>query len=407
MDLRAKRAAELEQAAATIELAEKESRQLTDAERDSVKAHISTVESIDGQLKAAADAAGLKAQLDGLGAPPANSAEGQHLTGGIGDKFVKSAGYQAFKAAHPTGLGSGTPVRVDAKDLGGLGDLGIGSKATVTTQTGQPSPVREPGYYNLLAPDEPLTFLDLVTSGVTDVPYGEYAQVIAETNNAAIVAEGGLKPLSDVTTDKAESKAYTYADGFDITNQTLADDGALAAFLEARIKQHVLGLVEQKLFNGSGAGVEPTGIMNTTGTLAQAFVTDMVTSLARAVEKFELNNGDTAAQAIVMNSSDIWSLRLLKDDNGQYLLGNPLQQKANPTPWGINLVKSNKLAAGTALVGRFDSVHFLLLEALSVQAFNQHKDYAQRNMVYVRAELRGRQLFYMPREVVVASVKAA
>ena len=39
-------------------------------------------------------------------------------------------------------------------------------------------------------------------------------------------------------------------------------------------------------------------------------------------------------------------------------------------------------------------------------AFNQHKDYAQRNMTYVRAESRGRQLFYAPREVVIADLTA-
>jgi HK97 family phage major capsid protein len=105
-----------------------------------------------------------------------------------------------------------------------------------------------------------------------------------------------------------------------------------------------------------------------------------------------------------MNPTDVWNLRLLKGSDGHYLLGNPLQQGPVPTPWGARLVPSGRVAAGSALVGRFDSVHFLALDALSVLAFNQHKDYAQRNMVYVRAEQRGRQLFYAPREVVVAAL---
>ena len=88
----------------------------------------------------------------------------------------------------------------------------------------------------------------------------------------------------------AESKAYTYADGFDITNQTLADDGALAAFMESRIRQHVRGVIEDKLLNGTGAGTEPEGILTATGTLAQAFDTDVVTTLARSLETFEANN---------------------------------------------------------------------------------------------------------------------
>lgn len=321
------------------------------------------------------------------------------------ERFVKSAGYRDFRQNHPSGVGSGTPVRIEAKGIGSVEDL-IGRKATITTQTGNPSPAREPGYRNYLAPDAPLTFLDLITTGTTDQSFSEYAQIIAETNGAAVVAEGALKPLSDVTTALQESKAFTYADGFDVTNQTLSDDGALVAFLESRIRSHVMGVVEQKLFNGTGAGTEPLGIMNTSGTQAQAFSVDVITTLARALEKFQNTNGNTSPQAIVMNSADIWALRLIKESGVGYMVGNPFMQGATPMPWGVPIVQSNKVAAGVALVGRFDSVQFLQLEALNVLAFNQHKDYAQRNMTYVRAEMRGRQLFYAPREVVVADLTA-
>jgi HK97 family phage major capsid protein len=407
VNLKEMRAAALKAAQELIERAKVASRDLTAEEQATVEAKFAEIEELDKKIDAAAKSAALVARLDSVKEPePQNAPDEKAPLGGLGDRFVKSAAFQEFRQSHPSGVGSGTPIRVEAKGLGGLAELGIGTKATITTATGQNGPVREPGYRNYLPVDAPLTFLDLITTGSTDVPYSEYAQVTAETNNAAIVAEGNLKPLSDVTTDKEESKAYTYADGFDITNQTLADDGALAAFLEARIRRHVLGVVEQKLFNGAGAGTEPLGIMNTTGTLAQAFDTDVVVTLARSLEKFQTNNGDTDAQAIVMHPTDVWNLRLLKGSDGHYLLGNPLQQGPIPTPWGVPLVPSSKLTAGTALVGRFDSVHFLELEALNVLAFNQHKDYAQRNMVYVRAELRGRQLFYAPREVVVADLTA-
>lgn len=402
------RAAALKAAQDIVAKAKAEDRDLTEAEQTEVEAKFAAIEELDKKIEAAEKSEKLVSKLTSIKEPAPVEAPGEKASeGSIGDRFVKSAAFQEFRKAHPSGIGSGTPVRIEAKDLGGLDELGIGTKATITTTTGNPSPAREPGYRNYLPVDEPLTFLDLITTGTTDVAYSEYAQVIAETNNAAIVAEGALKPLSDITTDTAESKAFTYADGFDITNQTLADDGALAAFMEQRIKRHVQGVIEDKLLNGAGAGTEPTGILSTTGTLAQAFDTDVVTTLARSLETFEANNGsNTTVQAIVMNPSDVWDLRLLKDANGNYLLGNPLQQGPIPTPWGVPLVSSSRVVAGTALAGRFDSVHFLALDALSVLAFNQHKDYAQRNMVYVRAEQRGRQLFYMPREVVVADLTA-
>lgn len=389
---------------AIVDGAKAESRDLTTEEAIEIEKKAEEYDGLTEKAERAEKAQSMVAKLAAAPARPAELADEGIKSGSLGERFVKSEGFKAFRESHPSGVGSGTPIRIEAKHIGDLEDLGLGRKATITTDTGQIATEREPGYRDLTPAEERLSFLDLITTGTTNAAYGEYAQIVSVTNNAAIVAEGELKPTSDVETGLAESKAYTYADGFDITNQTLADDGALAAYMESRIKRHVLGVVEAKLLNGSGAGTEPEGILNTTGTLAQSFDTDAVTTLARALDTFETNNEDSEPQAIVMNSKDIWSLRLLKDANGNYLLGNPLQQGPIPTPWGVPLVRSNKIAAGTALVGRFDSVNFLQLEALNVLAFNQHKDYAQRNMVYVRAEMRGRQLFYVPREVVVASI---
>lgn len=411
MDLKQQRAAVLAAAQTIIDGAKAAARDLTPEEMTDVEAKFDEIAVLDGKIADAEKSADLMARFGQASAPQATEEPKALVIGGsVARQFVDSDAYKAFKASNPKGaVGQGVPINIEAKGVGSFADLVDGTKATITTETGTGWAGREPGYRNMLDPDEPLTFLDLITTGTTDVAYSEYAQVISETNNAAVVAEGELKPLSDLATATAESKAYTYADGFDVTNQTLADDGALVAFLETRIRQHVLGVVEQKLFNGTGAGTEPQGIMNTTGTLAQAFDTDVVTTLGRAIETFSTANGtNVGLQAIVMNPADIWSLRFLREDGatGPYLLGNPLQQAANPTPWGVPLVPSNKLTAGTALVGRFDSVQYLELEALNVLAFNQHKDYAQRNMSYVRCETRGRQVFYMPREVVVADLTA-
>lgn len=402
------RAAALKAAQDIVDGAKASARDLTKDEAETIEAKFAEVEVLDGKIEEARKSAALVDRLAGFNVKDVEDFEAPSVEGGIGERFVKSDAFAAFRQSHPSGVGSGSPIRIEAKGVGNARDLGIGTKATITTQTGYTGPVRDPqGYYNGLPGDEPFTFLSLVTTGTTDVPYAEYARIVSETNNAAIVPEGELKPLSDVTTGLAESKAYTYADGFDITNQSLADDGALAALMEQRIRQHVRGVVEDKLLNGTGAGVEPEGILNTTGTLSQAFDTDVVTTLARSLELFETTNKNLAPQAIVMNPRDVWNLRLLKDTNGNYLLGNPLQQGLIPTPFGVPLVRSSAVAVGSSLVGRFDSMHFLELEGLNVLAFNQHKDYAQRNMVYVRAETRGRQVFYAPREVVVGDLTAA
>ena len=64
---------------------------------------------------------------------------------------------------------------------------------------------------------------------------------------------------------------------------------------------------------------------------------------------------------------------------------------------------SERLVDTTAVLGDFKQVALLDREGLSVLAFNQHKDYAQRNLTYVRAELRAAQVIWKPNRLVVVS----
>lgn len=407
MNLKEQRAAALQAAQKMVEDAKSDGRELTEDEQTEVEAKFAEIDALDTKIENAKKSSDIMARLQS--AAPAGDDEDQGRQKSddvVGDsvaaRFVKSPAFREFRKAHPSGIGGGTPVRIEAKDLGGLEDI-VRTKATITTDTGQPITQRTPGYTSALDPDAGLGFLDLITTGTTDATYVEYAQVSAETDNAAIVPEGELKPLSDVTTVKADAKAHTYADGFDVTNQTLADDGALVAFLESRIRYHVQNVVIDKLINGTGGATEPTGILNTTGVQSQAFDTDVLTTIARALEKVDAAGADP--QAIVLNPADAWGLRLLKNGNGDFYAGGPFSA-APFTPWGVSVVTSRRVVRGQALIGNFKSVQFLQREALSVVAFNQHRDYAQRNMAYVRAELRGLQLFYAPREVVVTSLAA-
>lgn len=405
MDPRQKRAAALAAAQKIVDGAKAAARDLTKDEQADVEKHLEAVKECDAQIEAERKSADLMGRLTGAQnvsfEDEQAEAEKAHLAGTLGERFVKSDAFQEFCKSHPNGP-SKSPFEVKVGNIGDIADLGIGSKATITTQTGQPSPTRLPGYTSTLL-DEPIAFLNLISTGSTNSAWLEYAQITGETNGADIVAEGELKPLSDITTAKAEAKAHVYADGFDVTNQELADDKALVSIMEQRIRWHVRNKVEDTLINGD-ASSNVRGILNTTGTQAQAFDTDVVTTLAAALAKVEAVQ--VAPQAIVMNPADAWKLALSKEAGVGYLMGNPLAQSLNPTPFGVRLVKSNRVAAGTALVGNFSSVFLLEREPLSVVAFNQHKDYAQRNMAYVRCEMRALQMFRSPRDIVVADLAA-
>ena len=406
MDLKAQRAAALKAAQDTINGAKSAARELTKDEVSEIEAKHAEIARLDEKIAEHAKSARLIDSITEMSTPDFEAekklAEQGHAGATIGERFVKSSGMEELRKQYSDQALRDTqnPIKVEAKNLGSLADLGIGVKATITSDMGQTTATRLGGYSSTLL-DEPTQFLSLITTGSTDSSWLEYAQIVSETDSAAIVPEGELKPLSDLATAKAEAKAHVYADGFDVTNQTLADDGALAAFMESRIRWHVRNKVEDTLINGD-ATANVKGILSTSGVQSQAFATDVITTIAAALQKVEAVQADP--QAIVMNPADAWKLSLTKEAGVGFLLGNPLQQGLNPTPFGVKLVKSNRVKAGTFLAGNFRSVQFLEREALSVVAFNQHKDYAQRNMSYVRAELRGLQLIQAPREIVVGSL---
>ena len=324
--------------------------------------------------------------------------------GPLGLAISKSAEFAAFRKTHPSGTSNGTPVSLSAKNLGHIEDIGIGAKADLTTGTGQPRPERLPGYRSELL-DDPVTLLDLIATGTTTANAIEYARVISETNNAAIVPEGELKPLSDLTTDTADAKAHTFADGFVMTNQFLADEPTLAAFMEARLPIHLRAETEDRILNGVGGTDDVLGLMNTTGVQSQTFTEDPFVTLARAVEKVQ-TGGRVQPQAYVLNPSDVWTIRLMRDNDGRFIAGGPFSA-APFAPWGVRIAESFRMPVGRFAVGNWKSISLLEREGLSVLAFNQHEDFARRNKVYVRAEFRAMVLNYAPREFVIGDLAAA
>jgi hypothetical protein len=318
--------------------------------------------------------------------------------GTLGERFVKSEAYQSFRKAHPSGVGKDTPISIKAEAIGArvrkadpapLGSAGAGNARAVRTTDVDDLVFR---------PERRL--LDLITRGNTNLPWFQYRQIISQLNNASIVKEAtsttgttpatGLKPLSTLTTTTADAKAYTYADGMEVTNQELSDDGIIQTLIDATLRENLEIEIENILLNGAGNADEPAGVLHTTGVLAQAFSTDVPTTIRKAITKLRTTSGATI-RGVLLNPEDDETWDLLKDSQGRYLGNGPFVGGPS-TAWGYERISSQAIEVGQAVIGDFSTIHLLQLEALTVLAFNQHKDYAQRNLTYIRAEERAVQL---------------
>ncbi|WP_410877367.1 phage major capsid protein [Nocardia sp. A7] len=340
----------------------------------------------------------------------------------FGERFTKSEAYVAFRKEHPSGVGTGTPIEIGRVKVGSMGDWISrrgGRKATLGTPVARIQPIRMPTID--MVDRNRLTLLDLIDRGNMDGNF-EYVQITGVTRNAAIVPEStgpadaaALKPVSDMTTTLADCKAYTYADGYDVTNQLLSDAAAFATYMNAELEYSLDNVVEEKLLNGTGTGGEPKGILTTTGvqeqtyinatavvnpTTAMAFVKAVRSAITKVVR---LPGGKV--DAVVLSPEMDEAIDLLQDANERFYGQGPFG--AGPgTLWGRPRVTSERLVDVQALLGDFKQVALLDREGLSVLAFNQHKDYAQRNMTYVRAELRAGQVIWKPNRLVIVKPAA-
>lgn len=323
--------------------------------------------------------------------------------GGIGDRFVASEAYKSFREAHRLPV-EGQPISIKATGLGGFVSKAAGDPDPVSSGLdGAVDYVRLPGITDLTYPKKP-TLLDFITRGTTESAYLEYRQLITVTNNAAVVPEKGIKPLSTLTTAMANAIAHTIADGIKVTNQELADDGVIASLLNSVLTRNIWLKVEDLVLNGTGTN-EPKGILNTSGVLQQDYATDMVKTLRKSITTLR-QTSDTEVQVVLLNPEDDESLDLLQDNDGRYYGAGPFN--AGPsTIWGRPRAVSSKIPQGTALLGDFSAVQLLEREGLSVQAFNQNEDDARHNLTYIRAELRELLLIREPAKMLIADIKGA
>jgi HK97 family phage major capsid protein len=402
------------------ELRKKDAADLTEEDVARIPALTAEIADTESKIKAQDDAAAaLKAAFaadeqrpgDEPEPPAARTKARGEAAKSLGDAFVESDALKAFREQHPNGVAKGNPINVEARRFASKAASVRAIKAPLNTiDNGDTAPTRLPGIEDVTY-RRPNTLLDLITIGTTAAAWLQYRQLIAVLNNAAIVPEAqtnntaaNLKPISGLTTKTADAKAHTYADGIEATTQELNDDGALSSLINGILAQNLRDEIERVVLAGDEDDEEPNGILNTTGVLQQAFATDMVTTIRKGKTLLR-ESSSTVAQAILVNPEDAEKLDLLKDGNQRYY-GNGPFGVGPETVWGVPRIESSAIPAGQALMGDFRAVQFLVYEALSVLAFNQHKDYAQRNLVYIRAELRGLQMIRQPAKLALLDLAA-
>ena len=407
--LREQLAAVLAEAKSIADLAQNEGRDFTADEITKIGELKSQADSLTAEVKAADEAQSrMKSLLASTAAaksddePKPTESEPSGAKS-FGEAYVDSDPYKQLLKSNPGGFGEGSLIALPKVTVAAKGRGFKADPNPMSVAVGNLQPTRLPTVD--LTYQRPLTLLDLISTGSITGNSFDYVQITSVARNAGIVKDeilptdpaSALKPLSDLSTNLATGKVFTYADGYTVTNELLADAGAFASYLNGQLVYNIRSVIENYLVNGTGASGQPTGILHTTGVQqianAGADPVQIPVSIRKAITA--LDQVGAQITGIVLNPADAEQLDIMQDGVQRFYGNGPFG--AGPrTLWGRPYVTTQAIPEGTALVGDLSTINVLEREALSVVAFNQHADYARRNLVYVRAELRAAQVIYKP-----------
>lgn len=316
-----------------------------------------------------------------------------------GQQFVETEQFKALSEAPRAGAAANLHVKADitTATTDAAGSVGAGIV-----------PNRIPGVQGL--PRMRLTIRALLSPGRTDGPLIQYLQETGFNNNADVVAEGGLKPQSDIKLTDKDVSTKVIAHWFRASKQILSDFSQVRSMIDERLLYGLALKEEAQLLNGDGTGENLHGIMPQASAFAvpAGFVSPTPTTAIDIlrIAMLQAALAEFPATGHVLNPIDWAGIETLKDGQGRYIIGNP-QGTAQPTLWGLPVVDTQAMAVGKFLTGAF---------RLGAQIFDQwdsrievgfQNDDFVRNKVTILGEERLALAVYRPEAFVTGDINPA
>lgn len=343
---------------------------------------LATVGKVSADTKTAMEALGvqqrefadrlLQLEQKGLAQSPAEKTDESW-----GGQLIKSDRYAAFAGGHAQKL------RVEVKNTL------TGSNTTV-------APDRKPGI--VAGAFLPFSMEALLPSTTTTSNAIEFTKEASFTNSAAEAAEGAQKGESALTWTLVNMPVSTVAHWIKISKQLAADNTALAAYVNTRMRYGVNQKVDTQLVVGGGAAPALSGTFNTGNYTAHGYTAANITAFpATTLKRFALIRkvmGDLyaagfPATAVVLNPAD-WAsmeIELMTVAAGQTLFS--VGAGGEPRLFGLPVIQSIGMTAGSFQVGAFGEAYMVYnREGVVVEMSDSDGDNFQKNLLTLRAERR-------------------
>lgn len=166
-------------------------------------------------------------------------------------------------------------------------------------------------------------------------------------NNAAPVAEGGLKPTSVYTLDRVSRKRQVIAHLTEpIPEYWLADEAALEQFIRDELGYGLQLAAEDQVMNGDGEGVNLLGLLAVSGIQAQTLNISQILTVRSAITKVEVLG--YSASGLALNPLDWEAIEIAADAEDRFFLtpgSNPVDRVARRL-WDVPVALTTTVSQG-------------------------------------------------------------
>ena len=308
----------------------------------------------------------------------------------LGSVVVKSDAYEALKR------GDTSKAQVEVKNtIIGSGGSPLDPVDIIVSPDRQPGIV--PGAFRSLS------VLDFVSVATTSSNQVYYTQEESFVNRAAEQVEGASKAETDLTFKLIEEPVRTIAHWLKLSRQVLDDAPALEAYVNLRLVHGVQRRLQFQILRGNGtspnlAGLSASGrhtaFVPTSGDTA-------LDSINRA--KYAVIGADFQPNVVFINPADWGSIERAKIEGAAYALGDGaavtyVNNGLNPLVWGLNVVPSNDVESGKFYVADSSAFQLWTRQGVNVEMGFINDDFT-KNLMTIRAELRGAMAVYQPTAV--------
>jgi len=335
----------------------------------------------------------------------------------LGLQIVESAAFKAAMAPYAGG-------RVPEKARFQTDPINVKALITGASDTSGGALVvpEQTGIFEMLG-RRPLTIRNVISVRRTGSDAVEFVRQISHTNNAAPVPEaisadaigdgtggtatvitGGVKPQGSWAFERATATVKTIAEWVPATKRALADVAALEGLINDELRADLAEAEEDQLLTGDGTGENLEGILEVSGTQGQSFDTDIFRTVRRALTKVR-TVGRAVPNGVGLNPADVETVDLARENGttGAFIGGGPFTLGPR-TLWGVPIVESEAIPAGTAIVADWRKAVLWDREQATVTMTDSHADFFIRNLVAILGEERVAFAVTRPSAFVVTDV---